>query len=439
MIRYCTIFLSVVLVLFSHSLRAEIHIQHWLTTNGAKVYFVEAPELPMIDINVVFDAGAARDGTQAGVALLTNAMLDEGAAGKSTDEIAAEFANVGARFSLAAQRDMASASLRSLTDETNLTAAMTTFTQVLTTPDFPVSSFERLKKQVQIGLQAEKQSPAKLASRAFFKNLFGQHPYASMPAGDAQSVELLTLSQLKNFYQQFYVAKNAVIVMVGAVEKNKAAQLAEQIASGLQTGEQAKPLAKVDALAQAKTVRIDYPSSQTHIYIGQSGIKRQDPDYFALYVGNHILGGSGLVSILSDEIREKRGLSYSVYSYFLPMRDLGPYQMGLQTRNENIDIALSVMRSTLENFIENGPTSEQLMAAKQNITGGFALRIDSNRKLLGYLAMLAFYDMPLDYLDTFKQRINAVTIEQIQDAFQRRINPNKMVTVLVGGQAKEQK
>jgi zinc protease len=224
--------------------------------------------------------------------------------------------------------------------------------------------------------------------------------------------------------------------MVGAVEKNKAAQLAEQLASGLQTGEQAKPLAEVDALDEAKTVRIDYPSSQTHIYIGQPGIKRQDPDYFALYVGNHILGGSGLVSILSDEIREKRGLSYSVYSYFLPMRDLGPYQMGLQTRNENTEVALSVMRSTLENFIENGPTSEQLMAAKQNITGGFALRIDSNRKLLGYLAMLAFYDMPLDYLDTFKQRINAVTIEQIQDAFQRRINPNKMVTVLVGGQAK---
>eukprot|EP00487_Bulimina_marginata_P002359 TRINITY_DN15484_c0_g1_i1.p1 TRINITY_DN15484_c0_g1~~TRINITY_DN15484_c0_g1_i1.p1 ORF type:complete len:134 (+),score=34.08 TRINITY_DN15484_c0_g1_i1:194-595(+) len=133
--------------------------------------------------------------------------------------------------------------------------------------------------------------------------------------------------------------------------------------------------------------------------MGQPGINRADPDYFALYVGNHILGGSGLVSKLSDEIREKRGLSYSVYSYFRPMRQWGPYQFGLQTRNDQAEEALDVLKNTLKTFIADGPSEDELIAAKQNITGGFALRVDSNSKIADYLAMIGFYGLPLDYLE----------------------------------------
>jgi zinc protease len=167
--------------------------------------------------------------------------------------------------------------------------------------------------------------------------------------------------------------------------------------------------------------------------MGGPGMSRRDPDYFSLYVGNHILGGGGLVSRLNEEIREKRGLSYSVYSYFSPMRRKGPYVLGLQTRNDQVGQALEIARETVKRFIKEGPTAEELEAAKKNITGGFPLRIDSNAEIVEYIAMIGFYGLPLDYLDTFSANVEAVTREQIRDAFRRRVVPDRMVTVVVGG------
>lgn len=423
-------------LLITTVVQASPKIEHWQTSGGGRVYFVAAPELAMVDISVVFDAGSARDGDLSGTALLTNAMLSEGADGLNADQIATAFDDVGARFSNSSQRDMAMLSMRSLTAKSALEPALNVFNKVLTKPDFPQASFARLQKQMLIGLQAEKQSPAAIASRTFYSNLYGKHPYAAMPAGNESSVENLSLDALKSFYQQYYVAQNAVVVLVGALDKQQAKEIAEQLLSGLQAGERAKPIVKVTGLASAKTINIEHPSLQTHILMGQPAMSRQDPDYFALYVGNHILGGSGLVSQLSDEVREKRGLSYSVYSYFSPMREQGPYQFGLQTRNDQAQQALQVMKQTLNKFITSGPTKAELVAAKQNITGGFALRVDSNSKIASYLAMIGFYDLPLDYLESFKTKVNAITIEQIKEAFSRRVHPDKMITVLVGGEEK---
>ena len=204
----------------------------------------------------------------------------------------------------------------------------------------------------------------------------------------------------------------------------------------LSAGKPAPKLPVVKALDSGRSIHIPHPSAQTHIYIGQPGISRKDPDYFTLYVGNHALGGSGLVARLSDEIREKRGLSYSVYSYFSPMGQAGPFTMGMQTRNEQTDEGIKVLQDTLRNYIRDGMTSEELENSKKNITGGFALRVDSNRKIVEYLGMIGFYDLPLDYLDKFIPRINAVKLEDIHKAFRDRINSERMITVTVGGDSK---
>ncbi len=431
---FAKLLVSISLLLVSTLSVAGPKIEHWQTSNSVPVYFVAAPELPMIDIQIIFDAGSAQDGKLSGQALLTNAMLNEGANGLDADEIAAAFDDVGARFGRSSQRDMAMLSLRSLTAESALKPALKLFRDILTKPDFPQASFDRIQKQLLLGLQAEKQSPSAIASRAFYKHVFGDHVYANMPSGNEQSLARITVETLKNFYAQNYVAEKAMIAIVGAVDRTQAEQIAEQLAADLPHGK-VSSIAKVSALTQAKTVKISHPSTQTHISVGQPGIKRGDKDYFPLYVGNHILGGSGLVSKLSNELREKRGLTYSVYSYFRPMREAGPYQLGLSTRNDQTDQALAVLRKTLAEFIKNGPTEEELTAAKQNITGGFALRVDSNSKIIGYIAMIGFYDLPLDYLDKFNEKVNAVTARQIKDAFSRRIHPDKMVTILVGGEA----
>lgn len=425
--------LTFLLVFFvSLSAAASPDIKQW-TSHGAKVLYVYAPELPMVDINVVFNAGAARDAALPGTARMTIAMLDEGAAGMNADQIASAFADVGAVYGVSSERDMAVVSLRSLTDDKALNSALKTFTTVLTHPEFPEASFQRIQQQTLRGLQAEQQSPGAIAARKFNASLYADHPYATMPVGDNESVVKITPADLKQFYQQYYVSNNAVVVIVGDVEQKQAEQMAEQLLSGLKAGKKAADIPVVEDLKQAETFKIEHPSTQTTILMGQVGISRHDLDYFALYVGNHILGGSGLVSRLSDEVREKRGLSYSVYSYFRPMLKKGPYQFGLQTRNDQAEQALQVMKDTLNTFIENGPSEKELVAAKQNITGGFALRVDSNSEIASYLAMIGFYDLPLDYLDTFNDHINAVTVADIKDAFARRVDTNKMITVLVGG------
>lgn len=429
---FVKLFFTACLSMIALASHATPTIENWQTENGTQVYYVSAHELPMVDIRLIFDAGAARDALP-GTALLANAMLNQGTTQSDDNTIAAAFDNVGAVFSSESERDMGIVSLRTLTDKPAFDAAVEMFTEVISLPAFPQASIDRLKNQLKTRLQGEKQSPEALAQRAFFTALYGNHPYANMPNGTESGLDEISRETLVDFYKQYYVANNAVMVIVGALDLAAAKKLSEKVSSSLVAGEKAADLPAVPALTAAETIEIDYPASQTHILLGQPGLSRQDADYFPLFVGNHVLGGSGLVSILSDEIREKRGLSYSAYSYFRPMRQLGPFQMGLQTRNDQAQLALEVMQMTLKNFVDNGPTESQLLSAQQNITGGFALRLDSNSKIADYLGVIGFYNLPLDYLETLRDNVNAVTVEQIKDAYARRIQPDNLVTVLVGG------
>ena len=407
-------------------------IQHWVTDNGARIYFVPAPDLPMVDIQFTFDAGSARDHDKKGVAHLTNSLLDEGAGELNADQIAEQFDSLGAEFGTGSYRDMALMKLRSLTDPSLLTPAIELFTLILSDPTFPAESFERNKKQTLIAIQSQLQSPQSIGDKAFFKALYGDHPYSAPSLGFEESVTALTRSDMVDYYQQYYVAKNAVVAIVGDLDRTTAEAIATQLTKGLTVGEASPRVAAPAVIEKGSVINIEHPSTQTHISIGHPGITRDDPDHFALYVGNHILGGGGLTSRISDEIRNKRGLAYSAYSFFSPMRAAGPFLMGLQTRNDQANDAIKVMFATLQEFIDNGPTAEELEAAKRNITGGFPLRIAGNSKILGYLGNIGFYSLPLDYLDTYNDHVNAVTIEQIKDAFKRRVHPDKLVTVTVG-------
>lgn len=432
LITSSTVTLTLTALLLSHYASASPQIQTWTTPNGARVYFVPSPELPMVDVRVVFDAGSARDGNQGGVSQITNSLLDQGAGGLNADQIAERVDTLGAQLSTSAYRDMAIVSLRSLTEPKLLDPALGIMADVIAKPSFPQDAFGRVQKRMLVALRAEKESPSAIAGKAFFAEVYGEHPYASPSLGTEESVTALTRNDAVAFHRRYYAAKNAVIAMTGAVDREQAEKIAERIVAALPSGEAAPELPPASMPKQAKTVHIQYPSAQTHILMGQPGITRDDPDYFPLYVGNHILGGSGLVSRMAVEVREKRGLAYSAYSYFSPMHVAGPFTAGLETRNEKADEAMKVMRDTLKDFITAGPTQDELAAAKKNITGGFALRLDSNGKIVENLASIGFYRLPLDYLDTFNKKVDAVTVAQVREAFQRRIHPEDMVTVMVG-------
>jgi len=408
-------------------------IEHWQTKNGARVFYVNAPQLPIVDLRMVFDAGSARDADKPGLASLTSSLLDEGTGALNADQVAEQFESIGARFGSSSLRDMAVTSIRSLNDKAILDKGIDLFSKVLAAPTFPEKSFQRNRKAMIVGLKVASKRPNSIASKAYYKQVFADHPYAIDSSGTEASLTTMTREDVTGFHKRYYVAKNAVIAIVGAVSRSQAESLAERVTSGLATGEAAPKLAKVSSLTAAVSKRIKHQSQQTHILVGQPGVHRGDPDYMTLYVGNHILGGSGLVSRLSDKVREQRGLAYSVYSYFSPMRENGPFTMGMQTKNSQADEALGLLNQVLKEYVNNGPTEDELKRSKQNITGGFALRVDSNKKIIEYIAMIGFYGLPLDYLDTFNDRVEAVTVEKIKDAFKRRIHPDKLVTVTVGG------
>lgn len=407
-------------------------IQNWETKNGAQVLFVQAMELPMVDVRIIFDAGSARDGGTSGLARMTNLMLNHGAGKWDTDAIAERFDSVGATYGASSLRDMALVSIRGLTDKILLSTALDTLLAIITQPHFKTTELERERKHTQVALQAQQQSPSEISNKAYYKAVYGQHPYSSPTLGEEKSIKTIKRKHLLEFYSRYYVGRNAVLAIVGALDRNRAEGLAERLVGKLPAGEHAAPLPRVPGLTTGKTTRHQYPSTQSHIKIGQPGMMRNDPDYFPLYVGNHILGGSGFGSRILHEIREKRGLAYSAYSYFLPMRVAGPFLVGMQTRNDQTGRAIELLNKTLHRFVAEGPTQTELTHAKKNITGGFPLHISSNKDIIEYLGLIGFYGLPLDYLQTFNKRVEAVTAKQIKSAFQRRINLDALVTIIVG-------
>ncbi|MFA6179495.1 MAG: pitrilysin family protein [Candidatus Methylopumilus sp.] len=427
-----SLLLAAIVVLFSFQAQAGLKIQQWQTAEGSEVYFVENHDLPIMDISVNFAAGNARDeASKAGVAGVTKYMMTLGAAGLTDEDISKRMADVGAVLGGELDADRASFKLRTLSSARERDQALDVFTKILHKPDFPQAVLEREKARIIAGLREAATQPESISSKAFMKALYGTHPYSIDE--EPETVVAIQQADLKKFYSTYYGAQGAVIALIGDMSRADAEQLAERISKGMPQVAAVAPLPAVTYPDQAKEERIAHPASQSHILLGYPGVKRGDADYFPLYVGNYILGGGGFVSRLTEEVREKRGLVYSVYSYFMPMAQLGPFQVGLQTKRDQADAALKLVRETLVKFISDGVTEKELQAAKMNITGGFPLRLDSNGKILDYLAVIGFYKLPLTYLDDFNNQVNKVTAAQIKDAFNRRIKTDKMVTVVVGG------
>jgi zinc protease len=412
---------------------ASPQIQHWTTPGGARVYFVESRGLPIVDVSVDFPAGSSRDTAErSGVAALAQGLLTLGAGGLTENDISERLADVGAQLGGRFDADRAGLTLRTLSSEREREQAFELLAKVLQQPAFSADVLEREKARVIAGIREADTKPDTIASRTMARLLYGSHPYALRGSGEADTVPRITRDDLLAFYRENYRRGAAVVSIIGDLDRAQAEALAERLTRGLPEGRRALELPAVPE-ASGRTERVSHPATQSHILLGHPGITRGDPDHYALLVGNYILGGGGFVSRLTAEVREKRGYAYSVYSYFQPLEGKGPFEIGLQTRNDQADEALAVVRETLERFVAEGPTDEELARAKQNIIGGFPLRLDSNRKILDYLALIGFYGLPLTYIDDFLKNVETVSAADVRDAFRRHVDPARMVTVMVGG------
>ncbi|MDR9432572.1 MAG: pitrilysin family protein [Spiribacter sp.] len=413
----------------------EAEIEQWETANGSKVLFVARHELPIVDVRIAFAAGSARDGSQAGLARLTNQLVLDGTSARDAGEIARHFERYGARVSTNSGRDTAEVSLRALSEPERLDPVIDNLANALANANFPADAVARVRQQMRLGLEQAQSSPSALAEQAFAEGIYADHPYATPPGGSLESVPQLTREAVVTFHRRHYTASNATIAIVGDLETSAAKTIAEQLSGGLPVGEALAPLPEVKQPTSAQTIRVPFQAEQTHVLIGQPSVRRGDPAYYALYMGNHMLGGGGLSSLLAERMREERGLSYSSSSQVTTGARRGRFQMGTQVRNDALGEALEVLRTSLGELQTQGPSSERLEASRRNITGSFPLQLDSNRDLLGYVSSIGFHDLPHDYLQQFVDRIEALDDSSVQNALRDHLELNRMTTVLVGPEA----
>ena len=435
-IRFCVVFA----LLAVGSAQATLPIQTLNTPSGARVYLIHSPSLPMVDVQIDFDAGERRDPpNQVGLASAVASMTAKGirAEGRwpalDENQLGEAWADLGASFGGSASDDRMSFRLRSLTRPDILRQAAELAARQLGHPAYLARHWDEERQRSIAALREARTRPAAVAQERFMAALYPQHPYGWRVS--EASLGAIKAADLMRFHREHLLACRARLSIVGALDAGQASQLAESLLVHLPRPANCPASALVpDAapLAQAQEIRIPFQAAQAQVFLGQPALKRDDPDFFAMLVGNHILGGGGFVSRLTHQVRELRGLSYSVYSYVAPGLHTGPFVAGLQTRPDQAQQALQLTRDIVREFVQNGPTADELRAAQDNLVGGFALRLDSNKKLLDNLANIAWHELPLNYLDTWTQRIQAVSAEDIRAAFGRKIQPDRMVSLILG-------
>jgi zinc protease len=422
------------------SVQAALPIQQLDSYKGAKAYLVQTQSLPMLDIEISIDAGTRYDpASKTGLAIMTAELLDNGirSAGRNLTEaqIADEIADLGADIKIGVSGERAMILVRCLSRPDIRDRAIQLARLILSSPTYDSVIVNREKQRISAGLLEAETKPDFVLDRRFRKAVYGDYPLGN--AVTVKSIAGLSASDLKQFHQQFYRSDRVIVSMVGDVSKSEAQEIMQTLVKDLpQTGSSIPPLPElarspVENLSE-REITIPFDSQQAHIAMGMTAIARNNPDYFPLIVGNYALGGGGFVSRLMNEVREKRGLAYSVFSYFAPGQETGIFQAGLQTKNDQATMALDVMTETISQFIAKGPTQSELDAAKANLINGFPLRIDNNRKLLDNVSSIAWNGLPLNTLDTWTEQVNAVTREQVEIAFQKYLAMDRMKIVVLG-------
>lgn len=416
----------------------SVPVQTWTLDNGVEVLYVHRPQLPMMSLDVAFDAGSARDPEDRfGLSTLTARLLDQGAGELSADDFARKVDRLGLDFGASSGRDQLTVGVTSLTEGETTEQAWSLLATVLTEPAFTEESIQRERRRLLTAIQRDREDPQTVGVKAFYREVYGDHPYAHPTDGVPEDLRNITRTDLRGFADNHFVGSNATVAVVGALKRKTVEELLADTLGQLPAGEAPEPLPEVPALEGPKEVFIDKEVSQAHVLMGQPGTTRDAPDYFPLLVGNYSLGGGGFASRLMGVVREEHGLSYSVFSTFAPMTRRGPFVAGLQTANDNVPQALSLLQEEVTRYVRKGPTDDEVRAAKRYLTGSFPLKVESNQDIVGQLATMGFYGLGTDYLERYIPRVREVRRNAITGAMQERLDPQRMVTVIVGSERPE--
>lgn len=398
--------------------------------NGVRLIVSEQHVLPMVVLQVLVDAGARRDPrAKEGLASLTADLLTEGTRSRSASQIkeAADF--IGAGLETSADTDFALLSLTVLSKD--LDTGLALLTDVLLHPTFPETEVARRREAALASIRANEDNPGSVAQRAFVEAVFRGEPYGHPAIGTAESVRRVTRADVEAFYKLHYRPDGTILVVAGDV-------VAADVEQRLQAALKEWPSRNVEPFEYAasrggrpETVQIEKPITQANILLGHRGVARDNPDYYALTVMNFILGGGGFTSRLLDNIRTKAGLAYSVASYFVAGKSPGSFQISMQTKNESATDAIARTCGELERIRREPVGDAELGDAKLYLTGSFPLRLDSTAKIAGFLAQVEFFSLGADYAETYVQRINAVTKDDVLRVAQQYLHPDDLQLIVV--------
>ena len=410
---------------------AAVNIQSFTTPKGLNVWLVESHEIPMVSVEIGFRAGGSFDPPQReGLAYFTSALLNEGAGHLDATSFQEEVDKIGA-------------SIGGSADKLNLTIGLTTLSEqidpafyllglAVREPRFDEKAAERIKGQILASLKRDEENPGSVISKNYRRAIYGLHPYGKPLKGFADTVELFSSKNAAFFHKNYMTRENMVISVVGDVTKAKLSKLLDENIADLSRGKKRQKVALAPDAPFAAIVKVPMAVPQAHIMMGHQGISRHDPDYFAAYAMNYILGGGGFNSRLMEEVREKRGLAYSVYSYFAPLPHAGSFTASVQTKNKDAFKTISLMRKEFHRMRDALVSEKEYEGAINYLTGSFPLRIDSNSKILGYLTTMQMENLGIDYLSTWQNKVKSVTREDMQRVARRLLQPENLVTVIVG-------
>jgi zinc protease len=414
---------------------AAITPRRSLLNNGMVLLTSEQRTLPMVSIEILIHAGARYDTPkQAGLANLAAKLLTDGTQRRSALQISETLDFLGASLSTATGHDLASVSMTIL--KKDLAAGLELLADVLTNSAFPPEEIERQKQAVIASIRAREEQPGEIAEQRFSQAVFPETPYGLPVEGDEASVKSIPQSSLKEFHQRFYRPNRSIVAVVGDISHDEMIQALDQAFDSWTKGESPGKALPLSAAPGATTIRVKRDLTQANIVLGHRGVSRDNPDYYAIQVMNYILGGGGFSSRAMESIRNQRGLAYSVYSYFSAEKNHGTFQFVMQTKNETALEAIRIARQEIRRMREEPVSEIELNEAKDYLTGSFPLRLDTTRRVANFLAQVEYFELGLDYPERYGELIRRVTPADVQRVAQEYLEPEKMITIIVGNQDK---
>jgi zinc protease len=405
------------------------NIERIVSPSGIVAWLVHEPSVPLIALDFAFKGGSTQDPIdKPGVATMTAALLDEGAGDIDSEHFHERVEAKAIEIGFTATRDYMAGSLRTLTE--NQDEAFELLRLSLTAARFDAEDVERIREEMLSGLRRATQSPNELASLRWWATAFAGHPYGRPPRGTLESVPAITVADLRAFTHNVFTRDTLKIGIVGNVDAATAGKLIDRVFGDLPAKGLLLPVAAASPQGLGKKIAIDLDVPQSVLMIGGAGILRKDPDFMASFVLNHILGGSAFSSRLYKEVREVRGLAYSVYSAVMPLDYAALFVSGTATRADRAGQTLEVMEDEIRKLADTGPTEDELAKAKSFLTGSYALRFDTSTKIAEQLAQIQLEDLGIDYIDKRNSLIDAVTMADVKRVAKRLLEAKMLITVV---------